>query len=166
MAHEKDQLDFKTGEIKRVNANFVQLYDDTLDLIMLMTKENPMALQVFLWLVKYMDDRNALVVSQQAIAESLKLHKNTVYLAVKYLKERSALTVLRSSNTHVYALNAQIVWRDTADAKKFAHFDAKVYLSDSEQEETEQPLFDKELIGHLKPKAPKRIRKSNNKIKA
>lgn len=166
MAHEKDQLDFKTGEIKRVNANFVQLYDDTLDLIMLMTKENPMALQVFLWLVKYMDDRNALVVSQQAIAESLKLHKNTVYLAVKYLKEKSALTVLRSSNTHVYALNAQIVWRDTADAKKFAHFDAKVYLSDSEQEETDQPSFDKELIGHLKPKAPKRIRKSNNKIKA
>ena len=166
MAHEKDQLDFKTGEIKRVNANFVQLYDDTLDLIMLMTKENPMALQVFLWLVKYMDDRNALVVSQQAIAESLKLHKNTVYLAVKYLKERSALTVLRSSNTHVYALNAQIVWRDTADAKKFAHFDAKVYLSDSEQEETEQPLFNKELIGHLKPKVQKRIRKSNSKIKA
>lgn len=166
MAHEKDQLDFKTGEIKRVNANFVQLYDDTLDLIMLMTKENPMALQVFLWLVKYMDDRNALVVSQQAIAESLKLHKNTVYLAVKYLKEKSALTVLRSSNTHVYALNAQIVWRDTADAKKFAHFDAKVYLSDSEQEETEQPLFNKELIGHLKPKVQKRIRKSNSKIKA
>lgn len=165
MTHEKDQLDFKTGEIKRVNANFVQLYDDTLDLIMLMTKENPMALQVFLWLVKYMDDRNALVVSQQAIAESLKLHKNTVYLAVKYLKERSALTILRSSNTHVYALNAQIVWRDTADAKKFAHFDAKVYLSDSEQEETDQPLFDKELIGHLKPKARKRIRKSNSKIK-
>jgi hypothetical protein len=166
MTHEKDQLDFKTGEIKRVNANFVQLYDDTLDLIMLMTKENPMALQVFLWLVKYMDDRNALVVSQQAIAESLKLHKNTVYLAVKYLKEKSALTVLRSSNTHVYALNAQIVWRDTADAKKFAHFDAKVYLSDSEQEETEQPLFNKELIGHLKPKVQKRIRKSNSKIKA
>jgi hypothetical protein len=166
MTHEKDQLDFKTGEIKRVNANFVQLYDDTLDLIMLMTRENPMALQVFLWLVKYMDDRNALVVSQQAIAESLKLHKNTVYLAVKYLKERSALTVLRSSNTHVYALNAQIVWRDTADAKKFAHFDAKVYLSDSEQEEMDQPLFDKELIGHLKPKAQKRIRKSNSKIKA
>lgn len=166
MTHEKDQLDFKTGEIKRVNANFVQLYDDTLDLIMLMTKENPMALQVFLWLVKYMDDRNALVVSQQAIAESLKLHKNTVYLAVKYLKEKSALTVLRSSNTHVYALNAQIVWRDTADAKKFAHFDAKVYLSDSEQEEMDQPLFDKELIGHLKPKVQKRIRKSNSKIKA
>lgn len=159
MVHEKDKLDFKTGEIKRVNANFVQLYDDTLDLIMLMTKENPMALQVFLWLVKYMDDRNALVVSQQAIAESLQLHKNTVYLAVKYLKERSALTVLRSSNTHVYALNAQIVWRDTADAKKFAHFDAKVYLSESEQQEQDDTIkLGKELIGHIKPKSPRRLK--------
>ena len=157
MAHEKDNIDFETGEVRRVNANFVQLYDDHLDLIMLMTKENPTALSIFLWIVKYMDNRNALVVSQQAIAESLGLHKNTVYLAVKYLKEKKALTVLRSSNTNIFAINAQIAWRDTADAKKFAHFDAKVYISESEQhEEDGKPLFDTQLVGHIKPRPTKK----------
>lgn len=157
MTHEKDNIDFQTGEVKRVNANFVQLYDDHLDLIMVMTKENPTALSIFLWIVKYMDNRNALVVSQQAIAESLGFHKNTVYLAVKYLKEKKALTVLRSSNTHIFAINAQIAWRDTADAKKFAHFDAKVYIAESEQQEEEtKPLFDTQLVGHAKPRLNKK----------
>ncbi|RYE04787.1 MAG: helix-turn-helix domain-containing protein [Rickettsiaceae bacterium] len=167
MIHEKDLVDFKTGEVKRVNANFVQLYDDNLDLIMLMTKENPTALSIFLWIVKYMDSRNALVASQQAIAESLGLHKNTVYLAIKYLKEKSALTVLRSSNTHIFALNAQIVWRDSAESKKFAHFDAKVYVSESEQQEEEiKPLFDTQLVGHLKPKrsVKTRVAKQNKSL--
>lgn len=166
MVHEKDLVDFKTGEVKRVNANFVQLYDDNLDLIMLMTKENPTALSIFLWIVKYMDNRNALVASQQAIAESLGLHKNTVYLAVKYLREKSALTVLRSSNTHIFALNAQIVWKDSVESKRYAHFDAKVYVSESEQQEEEnRPLFDTQLVGHLKPKKSKKARVSTSKAK-
>lgn len=160
MVHEKDNVVFETGEVKRVNANFVQFYDDHLNLIMLMTKENPTALNIFLWVVKHMDNRNALVVSQQAIAEALSLHKNTVYLAVKYLKEKKALTVLRSSNTNIFAINAQIAWRDTADAKKFAHFDAKVYISESEQqEEQDKPLFDTQLVGHAKPRPTKRRNK-------
>jgi len=167
MVHEKERINFGTGEIERVNANFVQLYDDNLDLIMLMTKENPTAVSVFLWIVKYMDSRNALVASQQSMAENLGLHKNTIYLAVKYLKEKGALTVLRSSNTHIFALNAQIVWRDTADSKRFAHFDAKVYVSESEQQtEDDRPLFDTQLVGHLKPKRSKKAKakKQDNPI--
>lgn len=164
MSHEKERLDLSTGELKKVNANFSQFYDDQLDLIILMTKENPTALTVFLWIVKFMDDRNALVASQQAIADALGLHKNTVYLAVKYLKEKKALTVLRSSNTNIFAINAQIVWRDSADAKKFAHFDAKVYISEFEQQESkgqkEAPLFSTQLVAHAvqKPKKSRPLR--------
>jgi uncharacterized protein (DUF952 family) len=161
MNHEKDQIDFKTGELKKVNANFAQFYDDQLDLIILMIKENPTALTIFLWIIKFMDDRNALVASQQSIADALKLHKNTVYLAVKYLKEKKALVVLRSSNTNIFAINAQIVWRDSVDAKKFAHFDAKVYISEFEQQEKkgqkEISLFTTQLIAHAVQK-PKKSR--------
>lgn len=159
MIHEKNQINFETGELKKVNANFVQLYDDNLDFIILMTKENPTALSVFLWLVKHMDDRNAIVASQQAIADSLGLHKNTVHLAVKYLKDRKVMTVLRSSSTHIFALNVQIVWRDSALAKKYAHFDAKIYITSSEQDEDE-PIFNTELVGHaIRKERKKRGRK-------
>jgi hypothetical protein len=166
MNHEKERIDFKTGEVKKVNTNFAQFYDDQLDLIILMTKENPTALTVFLWIIKFMDDRNALVASQQSIADALKLHKNTVYLAVKYLKEKKALIVLRSSNTNIFAINAQIVWRDSVDAKRFAHFDAKVYISAFEQQENkgqkETPLFTTQLIAHAVQK-PRRSHISRTK---
>jgi hypothetical protein len=167
MTHEKEILDPETGELKQVNANFMQLYDDQLDLIMLMTKENPTALSVFLWVSKFMDERNALVASQMAIAEALGLHKNTVYLAIKYLKEKKALTILRSSNSNVFAVNAHIVWRESADAKKFAHFNAKVYITEFEQQEDktqkEKVLYRKQLIAHAIPtstKAPRKVRTS------
>lgn len=160
MAHEIDTVVPETGEVKRVNANFVQFYDDHLDLIMVMTRENPTALSIFLWVIKHMDNRNALVVSQQTIAETLSLHKNTVYLAVKYLKEKKALTILRSSNTNIFAINAQIVWRSTAAAKKFAHFDAKVYISENEQD---TPAFDTQLVGHAKARPVKKMRTSKDK---
>jgi len=160
MVHEKENVVFETGEVKAVNANFVQFYNDHLDLIMLMTRENPTALNIFLWVVKHMDTRNALVVSQQTIAETLGIHKNTVYLAVKYLKERKALTILRSSNTNIFAINAQVVWRSTVAAKRFAHFDAKVYISDSEQDKS---IFDTQLVGHAKPRPTKKMRTGKEK---
>lgn len=150
MVHEKEVLDKETGEVKKVNANFVQLYDDNIDLIMQMTHENPTALRIFLWIMKYMDDRNALVVSQQAIADKLNLHKNTIYLSVKYLKEKKALTILKTGNSTVFAINSDIVWRDTADTKRYAHFTAKVFISESEQNTDVKT----QLFGHIAQKQP------------
>lgn len=150
LPHERLELD-EIGELKKVNMNFVQLYDDHLELLMGMASENPTALTVFVWIIRFMDNRNALVASQQAIADSLGIHKNTVYLAVKYLKAKKAIDVFKSGSTNVFAVNAQIAWRDTADAKKYAHFDAKVYISELEQQASTQ------LIGHVKP-----IRKKPN----
>ena len=81
MIHEKENIEFSTGEVRRVNANFVQLYDDHLDLIMLMTKENSTALTIFLWIVKHMDNRNAVsythrdVYKRQSYSRGLKTAK-------------------------------------------------------------------------------------------
>jgi biotin operon repressor len=157
MKHEKIVTDPKTDELKEVNNNFVQFYKDSLDFVIEATRENPTALRVFFWIVQHMDNRNALVVSQQTLADTLDLGRTTIHLCTVYLKEKQALTVLKSGNTNVYALNAQIVWQDSAEAKKYAHFDAKVYISEKEQEE-DKPLFDTQLIGHAVKRQPK-IRK-------
>ena len=68
MTHEKQVPNIHTGELEHLNDNFVQLYIDKLDLIIEMTGENPTAVKVFVWLLKHMDKRNALVVSQEALA--------------------------------------------------------------------------------------------------
>jgi len=159
MKHEKVVTDPKTDELKEVNNNFVQFYKDSLDFVIEATRENPTALRVFFWIVQHMDNRNALVVSQQTLADTLDLGRTTIHLCTVYLKEKNALTVFKSGNTNVYALNAQIVWQDSAEAKRYAHFDAKVYISEKEQEE-DKPLFSTQLIGHAVKKAPKSKRRA------
>lgn len=153
MAHEKDIVDYQTGEVETVNDNFVQIYVDKLDLIMEMTGENHTAVKVFTWLIKHMDKRNALVVSQTALSEALGLSRRTVQYCVNYLKGKKALDILKSGNVNIYAVNAQIAWKSTAQGKRFALFDAAVYISEAEQD---KPLFNTQLVGHAQSKPVKK----------
>lgn len=153
MNHEKEIVDFDTGELEIVNDNFVQLYIDKLDLIIEMMSENPTATKVFTWLLKHMDKRNALVISQQALAEALCLSRMTIHTSTKYLQLKKAVDIFKSGNTNIYAINAQIAWKTTADAKQFAMFDAAVYIAKSEQIE-DAPAIKTQLVGHaIKKKA-------------
>ncbi len=158
MAHEKEVTNYHTGEVETVNDNFVQLYVDKLDLIIEMTGENKTAVQVFTWILKHMDKRNALVVSQVALAEVFGITERSIRYAIAFLKQKKALAVLKSGNTNIYAVNAQIAWKADANGKKYALFDAAVYIADSEQD---KPLFDTQLVGHAKPRPPK---KQRNKV--
>lgn len=103
MAHEKEVTDYQTGEVETVNDNFVQLYVDKLDLIIEMTSENPTAVKIFTWLLKHMDKRNALVVSQPALAEAFNLSDRTIRSSISYLKGKKALSILKSG-TQIFML--------------------------------------------------------------
>lgn len=162
MAHEKNRIDYHTGEVETVNDKFVQLYIDKLDLIIEMTDENSTAVKVFIWLLQHMDKRNALVVSQEALAEAMGLHRSTIFRCTSYLKEKKAVEIIKSGNTSIYAINAQIAWKSDANNKRYALFDAAVYVADSEQD---KPLFDTQLVAHAKPKQSKELttKKKNQK---
>ena len=158
MTHEKQVPNILTGELEHLNDNFVQLYIDKLDLIIEMTGENPTAVKVFVWLLKHMDKRNALVVSQEALAEAMSMHRTTIFRCINYLKEKKAVDIVKSGSTNIYAVNAQIAWKSNANGKNFALFDAAVYIAESEQE---GPLFSTDLVGHAvkKPaKSPRSLR--------
>jgi biotin operon repressor len=152
MEHEKYQIDSSTGEQKLVNANFIQVYKDNIDLLERVTREHPKALEIFWWITKRMDNNNALVVSQQSLAEALKVSRMTIHRAVEYLKENKVLDILKSGNSNIYALNSKIVWQDDAENKKYAHFTAKVYVTAEEQDIDYQT----QLFGHAVKKSPKK----------
>ena len=157
MTHQKEITNYHTGEVETVNDNFVQLYIDKLDLIIQMTGENKKAVQIFVWIMQHMDKRNALVVSQVALAQAFKVTERSIRYSIAYLKMKKAMTVLKSGNTNIYAVNAQIAWKSDVNGKKYALFDAAVYVTDSEQNE---PQFDTQLVGHIKP----RLSKKRNKV--
>ncbi|MBB3842421.1 hypothetical protein FHS57_006455 [Runella defluvii] len=161
MSHEKEIINYHTGELELVNDKFVQLYLDKLDLIIEMTGENPTAVKMFVWLLQHMDRRNALVISQEALAEAMNLHRTTIFRSTLYLKEKKAIDVLKSGNTNIYAVNAQVAWKSDAKGKKYAMFDAKVYIAECEQKD-DKPLFNTSLLGHAVKKPIKRVRKNQH----
>jgi hypothetical protein len=166
MAHEKEIVDYSTGEISLVNDKFVQLYIDKLDLIIEMTGENPTAVKIFVWLLQHMDKRNALVISQEALAEAMSLHRTTIFRCTNYLKEKKAVEIVKSGSTSIYAVNAQIAWKADAKGKQFAMFDAAVYIAKSEQIEN-SPTIKTQLVGHAvkkKPSSRKRQTQLDNAI--
>jgi len=157
--HHKEIVDRETGEVTRKNTNFVMFFDDNLPLLNQMIKENPTAARIFMWIVNNMDGFGALVTSQVAISHSLSVHRNTVGNCISYLKNKKALTVIKSGSTNIYAINEQIAWRQTADNKKFAHFSAKVYVVPEEQEADYQTSMFNFVHEN------KKINNKNNKIK-
>ena len=149
MGNIKDRVDFETGEVETVNTDFTQLYDKSAAL-MIQIAENPTAMKLFWWLISHMDKRNAIVVSQPTLAEELRCTVRTVQTAVADLRKHKVMTILKSGNTNIYVVNAEIAWKDSAENKKHAQFDAAVYISSSEQEEQYQTR----LVGHAVKKKP------------
>jgi len=149
MKNVTDRINFQTGEVETVNTGFTQVYDKTASL-MIQIAENPTAMKMFWWLISHMDKRNAIVVSQSTLAEVLNCTERTIRNAITDLKDKKVLTILKVGSANAYVINAEVAWKDTAENKKHAQFDATVYISSSEQEEQ----FRTQLMGHTVKKEP------------
>lgn len=150
-------IDLSTGEERKVNVGFTQIYHAWWKIQRDLIDEYPMALKVFTWLVETADKRNALVVSYPAMAVAIGKDKRTIRRAIEYLVEHKLVTILKTGNMNCYHLNSQLVWKDTADLKdKYSKFSAEVFIVASEQE----PAFRTELIGHAVQVPVKKAKKA------
>jgi DNA-binding transcriptional regulator YhcF (GntR family) len=143
-------LDSSTAETVEANPPFVQFYKHSLPFVRKLVKLNGTASQVFIFLVENMEGDNAIIVSQQAMSEVLGIAKRTVQYAIKYLQENKYIDVIKSGTTNVYCVNADIVWQQSHDKKKFAKFAARVFVTESEQ-----VAVKKERTVRVKPKRKK-----------
>jgi len=125
------------------NYSFIQLSDpDGIEAMQLITKENPMAANVFYLLMKNMDKQNCLIVSMSTLASKLHVCRNSISRAIKYLRENKYIAIYKSGTTNVYTLNANIVWKDRGDRKMEALLYGKVLLSLDEQDDDIQANAD------------------------
>lgn len=131
----------ETAQTRETNPPFYQFYKHSFPFVTQLMDDSPTAFRVFFFLVEHMGDDNAVIISQNALAEALKKSKRTIQYATTYLMDRKYLATYRSGTSNVYCLNADIVWQQTHENKKFAHFAARVYISESEQ-------FDAARISH------------------
>jgi hypothetical protein len=143
-------VDSSTAETVEANPPFVQFYKHSLPVVRKLTKDNSTASQVFLFLVEHMEGDNAIIVSQQAMCEVLGVGRTAIWNAIKYLQDNKYIAVMKSGTSNVYFLNADIVWQQSHDKKRFAKFAARVFLTESEQVEVK-----KERTVRVQPKRKK-----------
>lgn len=117
------------------NKNFVQFYRPFMDEIAELGTENPVALKIFMFIAKNMDNNNALCVSMNALVEILKYSRQTLYKSIKYLKEKGWICVLRSGTSNIYILNPNIVWTSYDGQKQYCKFQTNIIVTPSENAE-------------------------------
>lgn len=114
------------------NDNFVQLYKQNISTIRWLNKNNPTALDVFLFIIEHMDDRNALACSYAVLEEALGKSKPTITRAIKCLKENGFVGVLKMGTSNVYVVNHEVAWTSKGNLKKYCKFNGNILITHKE----------------------------------
>jgi hypothetical protein len=85
-----------------------------------------------MYMVNRMSRSNALVVSQQAIANELGIKRESVNRAIKHLTDHNFMQVIKAGGASVYVVNSRVAWQGDRGAR-YAAFGADVIALETEQ---------------------------------
>lgn len=125
-------------ELKREHKSplkaFYQVNKDYSEDLMWLVKINSNAYRILLFLFDHMDKYNAVMCSYQVFQESLEISRATASRAVKLLKDKGFIAIMKSGTSNVYIANPNLVWNSYGNNTQYCEFPASVILSASEQE--------------------------------
>ena len=99
-------------------------------------RRSPLAAQIMHILVARVGPHNAVVVSQQTLADLAGASRQGVQKALALLRQRQWIEVRQigaTSAVNAYVLNDRVVWHGSRDGRRYALFSAAVIVSDEEQ---------------------------------
>ena len=94
---------------------------------------SPTAASTLMYMVNNMSRSNALVVSQQAIANGIGAKRESVNRAVRYLVEHNFIQVIKAAGASVYVVNSRVMWQSNR-GERYAAFGADIVAIESEQD--------------------------------
>ena len=103
--------------------------------MMWLAKNAPKAHLILLFLLEQMDNYNAVVCSYQVICEALDMGRTTASQAIKLLKEKGFIVILKSGTANVYVVNDDLAWKSWGKNRRYSKFPANVVLAASENTE-------------------------------
>ena len=133
-AEEKAAEDAKKSPYRQ----FLQVNQDNYKAEDWLMKKSPAAYRVLRFIAKNMDNYNALICSYTVFAETLGYSRQTIFSAIKLLKEKKFIDVVKSGNTNVYLINKELYWHSYGTNYARAEFGAKIIISADEQEPAER----------------------------
>lgn len=131
------------GKIERHSTAFKKTTDEHFALMELLIKKHSLAALIYNFFVKNMDNTNAIIMSFDAMEEYFGYSRSALSRAIKVLVSNKMLEIQKSGNMNVYCINADLVWAQREDKKKFARFNATVIISGSEQQT--KKVYSKEI---------------------
>ena len=126
---------------------WVQFERSALEALDGLTQRSPNAARVIQRLVSMMGHQNAVVISQETLAQMMNIHVRTVMRALKLLADENWIQIVRfgARNTvNAYVVNANVAWGESRDQiGRLSVFTATVIASSNDQDA--QTLSNREL---------------------
>ena len=108
-------------------------------------KKSAVAYRLLRFLVKEMDNYNAIVCSFKVLEEALGYKRTALSMAVALLKEHKYIDVKKTGTSNVYLVNKELYWKSWGKNHQYAEFGAKIIISESEQDETLKKIEKKKI---------------------
>jgi hypothetical protein len=129
------------------NRNFVQIEKRAFKELRGLIDRSAVAAKVLMILAEKMNRQNALVCSYDTLSKLTKLSRQTLYKAIKLLKEENWIQVLKVGNANAYVINSRVFWQSYGD-RKYAVFNA-VIVAGADEQETSAEDWDKVELRHF-----------------
>lgn len=117
-------------------GTWVQAERAALEKLAHLMRENPRAANLLIMLVSKMDERGAIVMSQQTLATFCKCSLATIKRAVSDLTKGNWIQTVSigsgRGSTLAYVVNSRVAWADSRDNLKYAYFNARVLVSEED----------------------------------
>ena len=121
-------------------SNFYQFNREYSKEMIWLATNHPKANGILLFLLDQMDSYNAVMCSYKVLQEALGMGQVTVARSIKILKDTGFISVYKSGTSNIYAVNKQRAWSSWGTNHKYAKFEARIIISESEQEKSEPKL--------------------------
>lgn len=94
--------------------------------------ENPLAMKIYLLIIRKMNVKNALVASYQFFMDYFQTSRSSVKRAMKVLETENVLQVKRRGGLTLYLLNPNVVWKGKGNQVKYCEFESKIVFTEKE----------------------------------
>ncbi len=128
-------------EDDRKNPSFVQLDIRRMKKIREYLRENPLSIDIFLFIAEYMGRDNILICSLSVLMEETGKSRSTIQRAIRFLREKNVITTVKFGSCTGYAVDGNYVWKTFHHAGKYAVFEnARALASRAENESVVKKL--------------------------
>ena len=113
---------------KKKNKGFTQVYSSGFKRIAELFSKYPLAGRLYLFLAEHIEPgTGAIVVSQELLAEEMKVTTRTIRTATKWLEDNGAILRIKlgAGGIYAYCLDPNEVWKSWNTSKKYAAFNTK-----------------------------------------